>query len=179
MSYDSYRNKHLLEFEDGRLMLIAEVSCSNVRDWNGKRCWDWVLFHPEGSLFYTKETLKARQKEYVEEQLDMLRNFARYEVENGWAKEYVEPTVDSCNYYGTVWPNGRKVKDGRAFFGGKPVNAEEFVSHWGNPKRIKFVTYDKDMRVKTTESHDMLTNDLDALYFTFERLNGKCYIGIN
>jgi hypothetical protein len=179
MSYDSYRNKHLLQFDDGKLMLIAEVSCNNVRDWKGRRVWDWVLFHPEGSLFYTKETLKTRSKEYVEEQLQLMRDFSRHEVETGWAKEYVEPTVNSDNYYGTRWPSGKKIKDGRAFFGGRPTSAEEFVSVWGNPERITFETCDKDWKTIAKETYNIMRKDIDSLYAEFVEANGKCYIGIN
>lgn len=86
MSYDSLRNKHLLKFPDGRLMLIAEISDSRTFDWRGRRCWDWTLFHPEGSLFYTPEQLKECQRHYVEHQLELMREHSKWEVENGFAR---------------------------------------------------------------------------------------------
>lgn len=179
MSYDSYRNKHLLKFSDGRLMLLAEVSCNNVRDWRGRRCWDWVLFHPQDSLFYTKETLKARQTEYVMNQLEWLRDFSKYQVENGYAEKYVEPTVESYDYCGTVFPGGSRIKNGRAFFGGRSENAEDFFAQWGNPEVIKFIAYDKDMKTKAEARHNIMKKDIDDLYREFIEENGPCYIGIN
>lgn len=179
MSHDSIRNKNLLKFSDGRLMLIAQVSCSNVTDWKGNRCWDWTLFHPEGSLFFTEETLKARQTEYVEHQLSMLRDHSEWEVKNGFAQAYVEPSIESYDYCGTVWPGGSRIKNGRAFYGGRPTKAEDFFAEWGNPEEITFETWDKDMNTVAKATYNILRNDLDALYEEFQKENGKCYIGIN
>lgn len=179
MSYDSYRNKNLLLFPEGKLMLIAEVSCSNVTDWRGRRVWDWVLFHPEGTLFYTKESLKARQTEYVEEQLKLMRSHRKFEIENGFVSEYVEPTEESINYFGTVFPTGRKIKDGRSFYGGRPKKAETFVAEWGNPESISFEAFDKDMKTIDKATYNIMRKDLDALYNDFVEENGKCYIDIN
>ena len=178
MSHDSYRNKHLLKFSDGRLMLLAEVSCSNVTDWRGRRCWDWVLFHPKDSLFYTKETLKARQTEYVNNQLDSLRDYSKRQVERGWAKEYEEPTVESYDYNGTVFPGGSRIKNGRAFFGGRPEKAEEFFAQWENPDEITFKTYDKNGSTDASAKYSITRNDLDFLYAEFMEENGPCYVGI-
>lgn len=179
MSYDSVRNKKLLKFSDGRLMLIAQVSASNVTDWRGRRCWDWVLFHPEDSLFFTKETLKAKQTEYVERQLELMREHSSFEVEHGFAKEYVEPSIESYDYYGTRWPGGCRIKNGRAFYGGMPTKVEDFIKVWGNPETITFETWDKDMHTVAKATYNILRNDLEALYEEFQEENGKCYIGIN
>ena len=179
MSYDSYRNKRLLRFPDGRLMLLAQQSESNVTDWRGRRIWDWVLFHPEGSLFFTTETLKSKQTEYVERQLSMLRDHSEWEVKNGFAQAYVEPSIESHDYFGTVWPGGNRIKNGRAFFGGRPTKAEDFFAEWGNPEKITFETWDKDMNTVAKATYNILRNDLDALYEEFQEKNGKCYIGIN
>lgn len=178
MGYDSLRNKHLLKFPDGRLMLIAEISDSRTFDWRGRRCWDWTLFHPEGSLFYTPEQLKECQRHYVEHQLELMREHSKWEVENGFAKEYVEPTVESHDYNGTVFPGGSRIKNGRAFYGGRPTKAEEFFSQWGNPETIIFETFDKDMHTDATERHNIMQIDLDDCYREFIEENGKCYIAI-
>lgn len=179
MGYDSYRNKQLLKFPNGNLMLLAQVSDSRTFDWRGQRIWTWVLFHPEGSLFYTPETLKARQTEYVESQMQLLRDFNNYEVENGYAKEYREPTVEDKDYFGTVFPGGSKVKNGRAFFGGRPHKAEDFFSQWGNPEEIIFETCDKDMNTVAEAKYNIMRADIDDCYREFIEENGKCYIGIS
>ena len=106
MGYDSIRNKALVEFPNGKLLLMCEISDSRTFDCHGKRCWDRTLFHPKGTLFYTKETLKAEQTAYVERQINNMREFNRLEVERGYATEYIEPTVESYDYNGTRWPGG-------------------------------------------------------------------------
>ena len=163
MGYDSIRNKALVEFPNGKLMLFAEVSDSRTYDCRGRRIWDMTLFHPKESLFYTKESLKARQKEYVDRQLEMLREFSRNEVEQGYAKEYVEPDVNSYDYYGTRWPSGCRVKNGRAFYGGKPIKAEEYFGNWKSPKRISFGLY-KELKYYPLESMDILNAGIDDYY---------------
>lgn len=176
MSYDSFKNKALVQFPNGKMMLFAEVSASNVTDWNGKRCWDKCMFHPEGTLYYTKETLKAEQTKYVEEQLQHLREFSKFEVEKGYAEKYEEPTLESINYCGTVWPSGRKIKHGKAFFGGRPKSSEEFFGKWDSPRRITFVAYNKD-DVVYRETFDILREDLDDCYAEAMKY-GKVYIDI-
>lgn len=164
MSHDSLRNKRLVEFPNGKLMLFCEVSDSSVRDWRGKRCWNKALFHPKGTLFYTKDTLKAAQAEYVERQLNLMREHAKFEVEHGWATEYVEPTLDSYDYGGTVFPGGSRIRNGKAFYGGRPIKAEDFFSRWDAPKRIEFSAYDKDFKCIYKVATDILKADLDDYY---------------
>lgn len=178
MSYDSLRNKALVEFPDGKLMLFCEVSASNVTDWKGKRVWDKCLVHPTGTLYYTKETLKEEQVNYVNRQLENMRNFSLYEVAHGYAKEYVETTVESYDYNGTRFPSGCRIKDGRAFYGGKPKKAEEFFGKCGAPKRIIFSAYDKDFKCIYRESYDILRADLDECYQDALKENGCIYIDV-
>lgn len=177
MSHDSLRNKSLVLFPNGKLMLLCEVSDSSVRDWRGKRCWDKCLIHPKDTLFYTKESLKAAQTEYVERQLQLMREHARFEVEHGWATEYVEPTLDSHDYGGTVFPGGSRIRNGKAFYGGRPIKAEEYFPKWDAPKRIKFSVYGKGTSVAYEESFDILRADLDECYKDAQK-HGHVYISI-
>lgn len=179
MSHDSLRNKALVQFPDGKLMLMCEVSCSNVRDWRGKRCWDKAVVHPNGTLFYTKETLKIAQREYVERQLEWLRNYNRESVERGWAEKYEEPTLDSYDYCGTVFPGGSRIKNGKAFYGGRPQKAEEYFGYWDAPKRITFSSYDKDFNKTYEETYDILRSDLDECYKDALNVNKNVYISIH
>ena len=180
MSHDSIRNKRLVEFPNGKLMLLCEVSCSNVTDWRGKRCWDKHLIHPEGTLYYTKDTLKQAQTEYVERQLELMRNFSKHEVEHGWATEYREPTLDSYDYYGTVFPGGSRIRNGKSFYGGRPIKAEEFFSRWDSPKRIEFTAYDKDFHCIYRVATDILKANLDDYYHDALNANKSAvYISIH
>jgi hypothetical protein len=179
MSHDSIRNKNLVQFPDGGMMLFCETSCSNVTSWDGKRCWDICLFHPQGSLFYTKETLKQEQENYVNNQLETLRKWNKESYERGWAKNYEEPTLESYDYGGTVFPCGSKIKHGRAFFSGrKTVKAEEFFGSWDAPKRITFSCCDKDYKTTYEETFDILRADLDECYKDALK-KGTVYIGIH
>lgn len=178
MSYDSIRNKALVEFPDGKLMLFYEVSCSNVTDAYGKRCWDKALMHPKGTLFYTKETLKQAQTEYVETQLKLMRDFSKFEVKNGWAKEYKEPTLDSYDYNGTRFPGGCRIRNGKSFYGGRPKKAEEFFGKWDAPSRIVLTAYDKDFNCIYNEAVDILKADLDEYYHDALKEHKQVYIGV-
>ena len=177
MSHDSIRNKKLVIFPDGKLMLFCEVSDSRTYDLRGRRCWDKTLIHPKDSLFYTKETLKATQKKYVDEQLQMMRDHSKWEVEKGYAKEYVEPTVDSYDYNGTRWPSGCRIKNGRAFYGGKPIKAEDYFSKWDAIKHITFGRYE-DGKYKVIDTYDILRADLEECYQDILRDYGTVYIDV-
>lgn len=164
MSHDSLRNKALVQFPDGKMLLLCEVSCSNVTGWDGKRCWDGIVVHPDDSLFFTKETLKQKQNDYVDEQLQLLRDFNKSEVENGWATEYKEPTLESYDYCGTVYPGGSKIKNGKAFYGGRPKAIDEYSNEWNSVKRIKLTVYEKGMKTAFDESYSINDPELDAHY---------------
>ena len=165
MSHDSYRNKKLVEFPNGKMMLLCEVSCSNVSDAYGRRVWDWALHHPKDTLYYTKETLAQQREDYVKNQLEMLRSFNQWEIENGFATEVKEPTLESYDYYGTVYPGGSRVKNGKAFYGGRPIKAQEFFEKWDSPKRITFICYDSHTFERTyEETYDLVRADLDDCY---------------
>lgn len=178
MSHDSIRNKALVQFPNGKMMLLCEVSCSNVTDWNGKRCWDKCLIHPKETLYWTKESLKKEQTDYVERQLSWLRDFRMEEVKRGYAQKYEEPTLDSYDYCGTVFPGGSRIRNGKAFYGGRPVAAEEYFSRWDAPKRIEFNSCDKDLKTTYRESFDILRADLDECYQDAKKY-GQVYIGIH
>ncbi len=178
MSYDSFRNKKLLRFPDEKLMLLAEASVNNVTDWRGQRIWEWTLFHPEETLFYTEETLKQTKQNYVAEQLKLLSDFSKWEVEHGYAQKYEEPSIESHDYNGTRWPGGSRIKNGRAFYGGKPIIAQSFIEQWGSPKTITFEKCDKDLKTIAKETYNILQEDLDVLYKNFFKANGPCYINI-
>lgn len=177
MSHDSLRNKALVEFPDGKLLLLCEVSSSNVTDWRGKRCWDKCLIHPKGTLYWTKESLKKEQTDYVERQLSWLRDFNKEWYKKGYVDHYEEPTLDSYDYAGTVYPGGSKIRNGRAFYGGRSQKAEEYFANWGAPKRIEFSCYDKDMHTTYRESFDILRADLDDCYKDAMQ-HGKVYISL-
>ena len=163
MGYDSLRNKEIVKFPNGKMLFFAEISDSRTFDYRGRRCWDKILVHPKGTLFYTKESLKAEQEKYVEEQLKALRDFSKYEVENGWATEYKEPTLDSINYAGTVFPSGRKIRNGKAFYScGKTIDAAEYFGK--NSHRIVFTAYDKDFKEIYRNEYDLLNVDVDEAY---------------
>ena len=178
MSHDSLRNKHLVVFPNGKMMLFCEISDSSIRDWKGRRVWDKCLFHPKGTLYYTKESLKQAQTEYVDRQLQLMRDFNKKEVEWGYAKEYKEPTLDSYDYGGTVFPGGSRIRNGKAFYGGRPIKAEEFFGRWDAPKRIQFTAYDKDMKCIYNESVDILKADLDDYYHDALEANKTVYIDV-
>ena len=177
MGYDSIRNKKLIVFPDGKLMLFAEISDSRTYDWRGRRCWSKTLFHPKDSLFFTTEALKATQKAYVEHQLKMMRDHSKWEVEHGYAKEYVEPTVESHDYNGTRWPSGCRIKNGRAFYGGKPIKAEDYFGKYGAIKRITFGRYE-GIEYKVIDTYDILRADLDECYQDMLRDYGTVYIDV-
>lgn len=182
MSHDSIRNKKLVQFPNGKMMLFAEVSCSNVTGWDGKRVWDKHLFHPKGSLFFTKESLKEAQNKYVEKQLDWLRSYGKERVEKGWSTTYEEPTLDSYDYCGTVFPGGGRIRNGKAFFSGRcPQKTEEFFSGWDAPKTITFSCYDKDFHRTYEETFDILRADLDECYTDAIKANSPIdvYISIH
>lgn len=179
MGYDSLRNKEVVKFPNGKLMLFAEVSDSRTFDCRGRRCWDRILVHPKGTLFWTKESLKEKQEEYVKEQLEALRNFSKWEVENGWAKEYKEPTLDSYNYAGTVYPGGSRVKNGRSFYSArKTIDAAEYFGRWNSPRRIIFTAYDKDFKVIYKNDYDILAVDVDEAYQDALAENKSVYISL-
>ena len=172
MGYDSLRNKEVVKFPNGKMLIFAEVSDSRTFDWRGRRCWDRVLIHPKGTLFYTKETLKQEQKEYVEKNFEWLRDFNKSQVEKGWATEYVEPTLDDINYAGTVFPSGRKIKDGRSFYScRKTIDAAEYFSR--HSQRIVFTAYDKDFHEIYRNDYDILAVDVDEAYQDALRENPK------
>lgn len=177
MSYTSVRNKQLIEFPDGKLMLLSECSDNNVRDERGQRCWDMSLWHPKGTLFFTKETLKQERENYVEHQFELLRDFSRLEVERGWAQEYKEPTLDSIDYNGTVWPGGRKIKNGRAFFGGNPKRIEDYSREYNAARRIIFDVCDDHYNTLFREDYKLTDEDLDERYNEAMK-KGKVFIGI-
>lgn len=182
MSHDSLRNKNLVQFPDGKMLLFCEISCSNVTGWDGKRVWDRHLMHPKDSLFYTKETLKQAQVEYVDKQLEWLKAYNKERVEHGYAKEYEEPTLDSYDYCGTVFPGGSRIRNGKAFFSGRcPQKAEEFFSGWDAPKTITFSCYDKDFHRTYEETFDILRADLDECYTDAIKANSPMdvYISIH
>ena len=179
MSHDSLRNKQLVEFPDGKLLLFCEVSDSSIRGWNNKRVWERCLIHPKGTLFYTKETLKQEQTDYVNRQLEWLRSFHKQQVEQGWENEYVEPTLESYDYGGTVFPGGSKIKNGRAFYSGvHTIKAEEFFAQWDSPRRIIFSAYDKDFKCIYNVDYDILASDVDECYQDALKANKKVYIDI-
>ena len=179
MSHDSIRNKRLVEFPDGKLMLFCEVSCSNVTDWNGKRVWDKHLMHPKGTLFYTKETLKKEQADYVEHQLAWLRDFYMEEVKRGYREKYEEPTLDSYDIGGTVFPSGSRIRNGKAFFSGRStIKAEEFFGQWGAPRKIEFTAYDKDFNCIYKNEYDILAADVDEAYQDALKVKNQVYIGL-
>jgi len=180
MSYDSIRNKRLVEFPNGKLMLFCEVSSSNVRDSFGKRCWDVCLDHPKDSLYYTKESIKERQDDYVQKQLDLCRDFRKEEVNRGYAEEYIEPTLSSYDFYGTVFPGGSRIKNGKAFYSArKTIKAEEFFGKWDAPKRITFKCYDNDFNILYDETFDILRADLDDCYHDAQKEHKNVYIKIH
>lgn len=179
MSYTSIRNKRLVEFPNGKLMLLCETSDNNVRDWRGRRCWSKWIMHPKGSLFWTKESLQKEREDYVARQFELLREFNRYEIELGYATEKVEPTLESYDYCGTVWPGGSKIKNGRAFYGGRPIKAEDYFATWEAPKRIRLSTTDKDFNTTWEETYDILREDLDECYVDALNEHGQVWIGIN
>lgn len=178
MSHDSLRNKALVAFPNGKMLLMCEVSCSNVTDAYGKRVWDKHLVHPKDTLFYTKESLKKAQTDYVEGQLSWLRDFHMEEVKRGYREKYEEPTLDSYDYCGTVFPGGSRIRNGRAFYGGRPMKAEEYFASWDVPKRIRFSAYDKDNKRVYEESYDILRYDLDECYKDALREHGQVYISL-
>ena len=179
MSHYSFRNKHLVLFPNGKLMLLCEVSDSCIRNWNNKRVWDKCLIHPKDSLYYTKETLKAEQDKYVEHQLQWLRDFHRDEVEKGYAREYVEPTLESHDYGGNVYPGGSRIKNGKSFYGYRPERAEDFFARWDAPKSINLSTTDKDFNTTWKETYNIQRADLDDIYAEVQKAHGKVWIGIN
>ena len=177
MSHDSIRNKALVQFEDGRLMLLCEVSCSNVYRWDGKRVWDKCLVHPDNTLFYTKESLKKAQTDYVEKQLKWLRDFNKEWYDKGYVDHYEEPTVESPDYCGTVFPGGSRVRNGRAFYGGRSIPAEEYFSKWDCAKRIEFSVTDRNMKTIYSKTYDLREPNLDEKYREACK-HGHVYIGI-
>ncbi len=174
MSYDSYRNKNLVKFSNGRILLLAEYSDSRSFDEYNRRVWNWHVFHPIGHLFFTEKSLKDFQKKYVEHQLEMKREFRKYEVEKGYAAKYIEPTIDDHDYNGTRYPSGSRIKDGRAFYGGKPKNAEEFFSRWGSPRKIHLSNKDNSY----SEYYDLTNPELDSIYKDAIEKYGTVYIGV-
>lgn len=179
MGYDSLRNKEVVEFPNGKLMFFAEISDSRTFDHRGKRVWDRILIHPKGTLFYTKESLKKEQTEYVERNLERLRQFSRYQVETGWEKEYHEPTLDDINYYGTVFPSGRKIRNGKSFYSaGKTIDAAEYFGRYGSPRRIIFTAYDKDFKETYRNDYDILAVDVDEAYEDALTENKTVYISL-
>jgi hypothetical protein len=178
MGYDSIRNKALVEFPNGKLMLLCEISDSRTFDCHGRRCWDRTLFHPKGTLFYTKETLKAEQTAYVEKQINNMREFNKLEVERGYATEYIEPTIESYDYNGTRWPGGCRIKNGRAFFGGRPIKAEEYFARWDSPKRFSFGLW-QGMKYYPLETIDILNAGLDDYYKELLKEKGDVSIRIH
>lgn len=177
MGHDSIRNKKLVIFPDGKMMLFCEVSDSRTFDWKGKRVWDKCLIHPKGTLYYTKDSLKAKQAEYVDHQLEMLREHSRFEVEHGWSKEYVEPTLDSYDYNGTVFPGGSRIRNGKSFYGGRPVRAEEYFREWDSIKSITFGLYEGG-DYKRIDTYDILRADLDECYQDILRDYGSVSISV-
>ena len=179
MGYDSLRNKEVVKFPNGKMMMFAEVSDSRTFDCRGRRCWDRILIHPKGTLFWTKESLKKEQQDYVERNLESLREFSKYEVANGWAKEYHEPTLDDCNYAGTVFPGGRKIRNGKSFYSArKTIDAAEYFGRWNSPRRIIFTAYDKDFKEIYRNDYDILAVDVDDAYEDALRENKSVYIGL-
>lgn len=174
MGYDSLRNKNLVRFTDGRMLLLAEISDSRTFDWRNRRVWNWTLFHLNGTLFFTEESLKETQKNYVERQLQSLRDSRRREVETGWATEYIEPTIEDHDYNGTRFPGGSRIKNGRAFYGGKPQNAEEFFAQWASPKKIHLSNSDGSY----SEYYSLTDPDLDEIYKAAQAKYKTVYIGI-
>ena len=177
MSYNSIRNKALVEFPNGKLMLLCEISDSSTRDLSGRRVWDKGMFHPKGTLFFTKESLKQEQSDYVERQFSNMREMNRLEVERGYASEYIEPSLDSYDYNGTRWPGGSRIRNGKAFFSGRPIKAEEYFRRWDAPRRIHITAYDKDKKTYE-DTFDILRADLDECYQD-ALAKGNVYIGIH
>lgn len=165
MGYDSLRKKEVVRFPNGKMMFFAEVSDSRTFDWRGRRVWDRIIVHPEGTLFYTDETLKEEQTKYVEDNLKSLREFNHHQVDTGWADKYIEPTVDDINYAGTVFPTGRKIRDGRAFYSCRnTIDAAEYFSRWDSPRTITFTVYGEGFKEIYKNSYDILAVDVDEAY---------------
>lgn len=177
MSHDSIRNKALVQFKDGKLLLICEVSSSNVYNLDGKRVWEKAIVHPEGTLFYTKESLKKAQQEYVDRQMSLLRAFNKEWYEKGHTDHYEEPTIDSPDYCGTVYPSGSKVRHGRAFYGGKRIPAEEYFARWDSAKRVEFSVTDKNYKTIYSETCNLTQPDLDERYRVANKY-GRVWIGV-
>lgn len=179
MSHDSVKDKELVGFPDGRMMLFCKISDSSLRDAYGKRVWTVCIIHPDDSLFWTKETLKQKQTEYVEKQLENLKAFNLYEYKNGYAKEYKEPTLDSYDFNGTVFPGGSRIRNGKAFYGGRPMNAAEYFERWETPKGLVFKTYDKDFHLVNEEWHDILEDNIDDLYVEYKKTHDNVCVAVS
>ncbi|SFU37520.1 hypothetical protein [Butyrivibrio sp. INlla21] len=179
MGYDSLRNKEVVKFPNGKLMMFAEISDSRTFDDRGRRIWTKILVHPDGTLFYTKESLKKTQTEYVERNLKKLREFSRNEIATGWAKEYHEPTLDDDNFAGTVFPGGRKIRNGKAFYSArKTIDAAEYFGRYDSPRRIIFTAYDKDFNETYRNDYDILAVDVDEAYEDALKENKTVYISL-
>ena len=174
MSHYSFRNKNLVEFPNGKLMLFCEVSDSSLRGDRGERVWSKHIMHPDGSLFYTKDTLKAAQTDYVEKQLRLLKEHRQWEVEKGYAAEYVEPSLDSYDTNGTVFPGGSRIRNGKSFYSGRPKKAEEFFAKWDAPRWVILSNHNNSFN----ERYDILAADLDEWYQDAVRQCGTVYLGV-
>ena len=186
MGYDSLRNKEVIKFPNGKMLFFAEVSDSRTFDYRNRRIWDKILIHPKGTLFYTKESLKAEQDRYVEEQFKLLSEFSKHAVESGWTEEYREPTLDDINYYGTVFPSGRRVRHGKSFYScGKTIDAAEY---FGKVKEkyygpmipmITFKVYGKDFKEIYKNDYDILAVDVDEAYQDALQVSNNVYLSFN
>lgn len=127
MSHYSYRNKRVLKLTDGKLLFLCEYSDSRMTDWNGKRIWNWCVFHrgKDGLLLSTEEMKEIAHEKY-DRQVKLLTEY-RKKYESATFKAV---DVNSRNYYGTIYNGSAKLKSMRAFYTiRKTIPFQEFIEN--------------------------------------------------
>ena len=62
------------------------------------------------------------------------------------------------------FPGGSKIKNGKAFYGGRPKKAEDYFREWNSVKRVRFTVFDKDCKSIYEASYHLATDDIESGY---------------
>jgi len=187
MSHYIYKKKAFIELKDGRILPLCLHADSGVSSYNYDRNGRKHYFHPksrgintmgaEPKLLVDKQKFNDAVKRAYEKELDLLREYM-----DRYGTDREEPGKDSCNYFGNVYPSGRKMRDMKSFCStGHTVPAEGFPA--SNQFDISIASYNpKDYRnIEKETVHISTVEDLikaDEVYMDIRGRNGHMCIGI-
>lgn len=187
MSHYIYKKKAFIELGDGRILPLCLYADSSISSYNFDRLGRKHYFHPkswgintmgaEPKLLVDKQKFNDAVKKAYEKEMDLIRGFiSKYEPDRE------EPDKESYNYFGNVYPSGRRMKHMKSFYSTRnTVPVEEFLK--SNQFCISIAGYNpKDFRdIEKETVHISSVGDLiraDEVYMDIRSRNGHMCIGI-